>query len=72
MDYLKRKLREAGSARWESLAVDAGVPKTLPRKIVYGQRENLGVAKAQALADYFGAVERGEKRLPEPCEKAEA
>jgi hypothetical protein len=64
IDYLKRKLREAGPARWEAIASAAGVAKTLPRKIAYDDRENPGVATIQPLLDYFAAVERGELQLP--------
>jgi len=70
IDYLKRKLREAGSARWEAIAGEAGVAKTLPRKIAYDDRENPGVATIQPLMDYFAAVERGERQLPEPEKRA--
>ena len=71
IDYLKRKLREAGPARWEAIAAAAGVAKTLPRKIAYDDRENPGVATIQPLLDFFGKVERGEIELPEP-DKARA
>lgn len=71
MDYLKRKLREAGPARWEAIAAEAGVTKSLPRKIAYDDRDNPGVQKVQPLLDYFGQVERGERELPQP-EKARA
>jgi hypothetical protein len=64
MDYLKRKLREAGPARWEAIAAEAGVAKTLPRKIAYDDRDNPGVSTIQPLLDYFGQVERGERDLP--------
>jgi hypothetical protein len=64
MDYLKRKLREAGPARWEAIAAEAGVAKTLPRKIAYDDRDNPGVSTIQPLLDYFGQVERGERELP--------
>lgn len=64
IDYLKRKLKEAGSARWEAIAEAAGIAKTLPRKIAYGDRENPGVNTIQPLKDYFEAVERGEIELP--------
>lgn len=71
IDYLKRKLREAGPARWEAIAAQTGVGKTLPRKIVYDhKRDNPGVATIQPLLDFFAQVERGERELPEPNEKA--
>jgi hypothetical protein len=70
IDYLKRKLREAGSGRWEAIAIECGVAKTLPRKIAYDDRDNPGVQTIQPLIDYFGAVERGEISLPEIEAKA--
>jgi hypothetical protein len=65
MNYLKRKLRDAGSARWELIAAACDVPKTLPRKIVCNERDKLGINKAQPLLDFFHAVDRGERELPE-------
>jgi hypothetical protein len=64
MDYLKRRLKEAGAARWEAIAEAAGVAKTLPRKLAYSDRENPGVQTVQPLLDYFQAVDRGERTLP--------
>ncbi len=64
IEYLKRKLKEAGPARWESIAEAAKVAKTLPRKIAYADRENPGVNTVQPLLDYFQRVERGEIELP--------
>lgn len=64
IDYLKRKLKEAGPARWEAIAEAAGIAKTLPRKIAYSDRENPGVATIQPLLDYFQSVDRGEIELP--------
>lgn len=64
IDYLKRKLREAGPGTWEAIAVEAGVAKSLPRKIVYGDRENPGVATIQPLVTFFNDVERGERSIP--------
>lgn len=55
VDYLKRKLLEAGSSRWEAIASECGIAKTLPRKIAYGDRENPGVQTVQPLVDYFRA-----------------
>lgn len=66
MDRLKRKLREAGSARWEPIAAECGVAKTLPRKIVYGDRENPGVQTVQPLLTFFQEVEQGKRELPAP------
>ena len=67
VDYLKRKLIEAGPTRWEPIAAQCGIAKTLPRKIAYGDRDNPGVQKIQPLLDFFGAVERGERGLPDPA-----
>lgn len=72
MDYLKRKLREAGPARWEAIAKETGIAKSLPRKIAYEDRENVGVAKLQPLLDFFDQVERGERELPAPLTEAKA
>lgn len=72
IDYLKRRLRDAGAARWEAIASVSGVAKTLPRKIAYGDRDNPGVATVQPLLDFFGAVDRGELELPEPLPEPEA
>jgi hypothetical protein len=68
IDGLKQKLRDAGHARWELIAAEVGVAKTLPRKIVYGDRENPGVLTIQPLISFFAAVERGERALPEPAQ----
>lgn len=66
IDYLKRNLRAAGPASWEAIAVEAGVAKSLPRKIVYGDRENPGVATIQPLVTFFQDVERGARLVPTP------
>ena len=66
--FLKRRLREAGSSRWEAIAHEAGVAKTLPRKIAYDDRENPGVQTIQPLVDYFGEIDRGLRSLPEVAE----
>ena len=62
------RLRASGPASWEQIAAEAGVAKTLPRKIVYGDRENPGVLTIQPLIDYFDAIDRGERGLPEQAE----
>ncbi len=70
IEYLKRNLRAAGSARWEAIAEEAGIAKTLPRKIAFNDRDNPGIQTVQPLIDFFNAVDRGEKALPEPTQKA--
>lgn len=75
IDYLRRKLREAGASRWGPIAdaVSEGLPRdqrigsALLRKLAYGDRANPGVKTVQPLLDFFGAVERGEAQLPEPA-----
>lgn len=64
LDYVIRRLRDAGPSRWEAIAAAAGVAKTLPRKIVYGDRENPGVGTIQPLLTYLQAVESGTVELP--------
>lgn len=65
LDYLKRRLNEAGASRWELIAVEAGVARSLPRKIVWDKtRDNPGVQTIQPLLDFFAAVDRGERALP--------
>lgn len=71
MAYLKRKLREAGSARWKAIAAETAVKQSLIRKIAYDDRENPGVTKIQPLVTYFKQVELGERSLPEPETPAE-
>lgn len=70
------RLRDVGPSLWEPIAQEAGVAKTLPRKLVYGDRDNPRVQTVQPLIDYFAAIDRGERSLPElaiptPAEVAE-
>ena len=65
IDYLKRKLKDAGPNRWEAIAAISGVAKTLPRKIAYDDRDNPGVQTIQPLLDFFLSVDRGDIALPE-------
>jgi hypothetical protein len=66
IDYLKRKLREVGSARWEEIASECGIAKTLPRKIAFNDRDNPGVQTVQPLIDYFQAIDRLSELQPSP------
>ena len=71
-DFLKRRLKEAGAARFDAIADVAGVTPSFIRKFVYGSRDNPRIQTVQPLLDYFGAVDRGELVLPELAEaKAE-
>jgi len=63
-DFLKRRLREAGAARFDAIAEAAGVTGSFIRKFVYGSRENPRVQTIQPLLDYFATVDRGEQQLP--------
>lgn len=63
--YLRRRLREAGAATWERIAREAGVSPRLPAKIAYRERENPRLQTVQPLLDYFAAVDRGERKLPD-------
>lgn len=80
IEYLKRNLKAAGSRRWPAIAaaVSEGLPddqsigEPLLRKIAYGDRDNPGVQTVQPLVDYFSAVERDEKQLPELATNTQA
>lgn len=75
-DFLKRRLKEAGSARFDAIAASATQLAGLPpdeavrgsfiRKFVYGSRENPRVQTIQPLLDFFHAIDRGEAKLPDP------
>lgn len=66
IEYLQRKLSEAGPDSWEGIAetVNKGleeryrITRHTLRKIYYGERPNLGSAKADALRAYFHKRER--------------
>lgn len=58
LDYLKRKLREAGPSSWDAIAAECGIAKTLPRKIAYGDRDNPGIQTVQPLLSYFKQREK--------------
>ncbi len=64
--YLRRRLKEAGPRRWNRIAAEAGVAVSLPRKLASGERANPTVQTVQPLIDYFHAIDRGERDLPQP------
>ena len=67
LDYLKRKLREAGPKRWAAISAITGCSEHTMRKVAYNDIENPGVVTMQPLLDYFQRVDRGEAVLPEPA-----
>lgn len=71
LEYVKRRLRAHGPALWEPIAAQCGVAKTLPRKLVYGDRENPGVQTLQPLLTFLQEVERGERGLPQQDQEQE-
>ncbi len=70
-DYLKRRLREVGAAKFEEIARETGVTVSFVRKFVYGSRENPRVGTIQPLLDYFAAKDRAanpsDDAIAEPC-----
>lgn len=62
-DYLRRRLKEVGAARFEALAIETGVAVSFIRKFFYGSRENPRIETIQPLLDYFGSVDRGERSM---------
>ena len=65
IDYLKRKLREAGPKTWPAIAAETGCSVHTMRKVAYNDIENPGVNTMQPLLDLFQAVDRGERTLPD-------
>lgn len=53
LNKLRNDIRSIPPAEWERIAAEAGVAKTLPRKLVYGDRPNPGVQTIQPLIDFF-------------------
>ena len=66
LDYVKRKLRDAGPQLWPAIAADTGCSVHTMRKVAYNDIENPGVLTMQPLLDLFQAVDRGERKLPAP------
>jgi hypothetical protein len=66
IDFLRRRLRDAGPRRWERIAEEAGVYRRVPARLVYAERNNPTLATVQPLLDYFDEVDRGLRTLPDP------
>ena len=64
------RLRALPVAALEEVAREAGIAKTFPRKLAYGQRPNPTINNIQPLLDYFDEVDRGERQLPSGRRKA--
>lgn len=62
-DYLRRKLKEVGAARFDALARETGVAVSFIRKFFYGSRENPRIETIQPLLDFFAEVESGQRAL---------
>lgn len=71
-DYVKRKLTEAGSAQFPTIAAESGANLSFIRKFFYGGRPDPRIDTLQPLITLFTAIDRGEKRLPELRGTAEA
>lgn len=65
-ERLAERLKAAGAARFRAIALEAGVAESFIRKFVYGGRENPRVGTIQPLVDFFDAIDRGERALPDP------
>lgn len=64
LDPLIDRFRKIPSAHWEAIAEEAGCARSLPRKLVSGDRDNPTVLTIQPLFDYFEAIDKGERALP--------
>lgn len=71
-EFLKRRLRAAGAARYDAIAAQTGVASSFIRKFVYGSRENPRVQTVQPLLDLFLSIDRGERELPQATEDVRA
>lgn len=70
LDYVKRKLREAGPRRWDAIAAITGASTHTMRKVAYNDIGNPGVVTIQPLVTFFEDVEAGRRELPPPAEAA--
>lgn len=58
------RLRVIPASHWEAIAKEAGCAKSLPRKLVSGERTNPTVQTIQPLIDYLDDVDAGRRKLP--------
>ena len=64
------RLRQFSQAQLEAIAEQAGVAKTLPRKLACGDRPNPTVQTIEPLLAYFQDIDSGKRRLPfEPAKR---
>lgn len=61
---LVARLRQFSQAQLEVIAEQAGVAKTLPRKLACGERDNPTVQTIEPLITYFDEVDSGKRALP--------
>lgn len=67
---LVTRLRQFNQAQLEVIAEQAGVAKTLPRKLACGDRPNPTVQTIEPLLAYFEDIDSGKRRLPfEPAKR---
>jgi hypothetical protein len=70
LDYLKRKLKDAGPKRWAAISAATGASVHTMRKVAYSDIENPGVLTMQPLLTFFQDVDAGRRELPPPAETA--
>lgn len=58
------RLKQFNQVQLEAIALDAGVAKTLPRKLACGDRTNPTVQTIEPLIAYFEQIDRGDRVLP--------
>lgn len=61
---LVARLRQFSQAQLEVIAEQAGVAKTLPRKLACGERDNPTVQTIEPLIAFFEDVDSGKRSLP--------
>ena len=71
-DTLLLRLRAIPTSKLEEIALAAGVSKSLPRKLIYGERENPGVNTIQPLLDYFARIDAHASKRTRPAKPASA